>query len=473
MFLLPYLDPDLMLINGRISRATMLEGRVELRDSYSIIPIALREIEKDEIDYNYFNVCERDKHRPEILKYLQKDCVELFNLVDNFINRFGFNMTLAGTAFKEIKKTGYEIGRCSEQYDEFFRQFYFGGRVQCFEVGKFEGKFDFVDINSAYPFSMTHRHWYGNGYLEKLKLPDPSKNGSWFADIEAVSHGALPIRSDKLYFPGDDTVRNYKASGWEINTALELGALKIKKVNRVYVPTLLNDFSVYIEKYYKEKATAKERGLEIKQNRIDYIFAKLLQNSGYGKFAQDPRKFKEYKILPLGEWPDGDEWEYVSDSEAGFTFFEKAAPGHVYFNVCTAASITAFVRAYLFKAIKQCKRPIYCDTDSLICEKFAGEIGNELGQWSREFTIEEGYVAGRKMYAVRGGDKIKTASKGVRLSFDEIKTGVLTKTNKKYYKDAPTYSVRQYENSDLFGARYSDGRIVDFENIEKNTLQNF
>lgn len=468
LFLYEYMDAEIMLVNGRIAVATLFDGRVELRDSFMIIPVPLKEFEKDDIEYWKMKKGHRENNKNEIIRYLRKDCTELFEIVSAFIERFGLQLTLASTAFKEIRKTGYEITRTSEQYDTKFRPFYFGGRVQCFKTGSFEGPLSFVDINSAYPFAMVHNHWHGSGYLEHVRLPD-GDNGSWFAEISAISEGALPVRADKLYFPDNSDVKTYQASGWEINAGLETGTLRIKKVHRVYKPNMKANFREYIEKYYREKADYKAAGLHVKKNKIGYIFAKLLQNSGYGKFAQDGRDFKKFCLVPFGEWPEPHEsgvpWQWYSDHE-NYSFFYRDDPENRFFNVCTAASITGFVRAYLWKAICDAEEPLYCDTDSLICRKFNGPMGVELGQWDLEAELSEAHIAQRKMYAVKtvsGG--VKVASKGVRLTFDQIKEGIKTGSVLEFKKESPAMSVK-------YGQRYFPKKIS-FENIEKNTLQNF
>ena len=469
MFLYKYFDADIMIINGSIARAYLFDGAVELRDSYLIIPVPLSQFDKDDIEYWKMKREHRAQYKNEIIRYLRKDCTELFSIVSEFIKRFGPRLTLAGTALQEIKKTGYEIIRTGESFDEKFRPFYFGGRVQCFDVGSFTGPLHFVDINSAYPRAMIEDHWYGPGHIELKKLPD-SENGSWFAEIDAVNSGALPIRGEKLFYPDDDKVRTYYASGWEINAGLETNTLKIIRVKSVYKPNLKNNFREYIEKYYKEKADYKAAGLDKKENRIGYVFSKLLQNSGYGKFAQDGRDFKKFCIVPLGEWPENTptqktRWCWYSD-HGEYSIFYRDDPELKFYNVCTAASITGWVRAYLWKAILSADTPLYCDTDSLICRAFTGKVGEELGDWSLDATLSEAHIAQRKMYAVRTMEgEYKVASKGVRLSFDDIKNGIKNGSIVTHKKDAPTMSLR-------FGQRYLE-RKINFENLEKNTLQNF
>jgi len=459
-YLLPYLDQDLLIINGRIAKATMFNGAIELRDSWLILPLGLAQMQKDVIDYSWFEVENREKHKPDILKYQKSDCEYLYNYVTAFRKSYGNGLTLAGSAFKQLKKTGYEVGKTYVNYDDRFRPYYYGGRVQCFKTGTFEGDHLYIDINSAYPYAMKDKHWQGSQYIEHLRLPEKSKNGSWFASIDAVSDGALPYRGEdgRLYFPTDKKVRTYHVTGWEINAGLDTNTLEIKKVHKSYRPLFTEDFSAYVDKFFELRKEAKAAG-----DKTADLFAKLMLNSAYGKFGQDGRKFEKFCIEDFGNWPEGEGWEPYADTPTGQMLFSKPDPQDSFFNVSTAASITGYVRAYLWRAICDSDDPLYCDTDSIICRDFKGEVGKELGQWDIEARPVEVHIAQRKMYAMKMGDgETKTASKGVRLSFDEIKSGVVSGKNITTKRDAPAFSLK-------YGPRFTE-RETDFKNIAKNML---
>jgi hypothetical protein len=311
---------------------------------------------------------------------------------------------------------------------------------------------------------------------------DNEKLGVCLVELKAVAKGCLPFRgtNNKLYFPDDEEIRLYRVTGWEILAGIETGTLEIKEVIKCYRPLLTQDFSEYITKWFKEKAEAKGKDF------IAYQFAKLMQNSAYGKFGQDGRRFSKFCLMEIGEWPelikdnDGEDlpmdhpeqWQFHSDTETGHTFFKRLDPSDKFYNVPVAASITGWVRAYLWRNIHASKGVIYCDTDSIICEEFGGETGLELGQWEIEAELSEAHIAQRKMYACRitpigkhgPVNKTKIACKGVRLSYDEIKNGVQNRELLEYKRDAPTFSVR-------FGPRFVT-RKIDFNNIEKGCENN-
>jgi hypothetical protein len=79
------------LIKSRIAKLKW--GPTEFRDSYLILPVALKTTgDKDEIDYRLFEKETRNQHREEILSYLKQDCVGLYDNVRSFIDRFGMSM---------------------------------------------------------------------------------------------------------------------------------------------------------------------------------------------------------------------------------------------------------------------------------------------------------------------------------------------------------------------------------------------
>lgn len=453
-FLLEYLDPEIKIINGRIAECKI--AGITFRDSYLILPLALKAHGKTDIDYDKMEKENREEHRAEIEAYIRDDCKYLLEWVNKFFDRFGQRLTLAGTTFAVMKKQfDYVIEKTSEHYDLKFREFYFGGRVQAFETGKFKGPLTYLDINSAYPEAMLHKHPHGDIYNEKLKLP--SKAGGWFADIDAISYGCLPMRDDeqeKLIYPNDEKTRRYKATGWEIFAGLETGTLKIKKVHRVLVHLCTRDFTEYVHHFYKEKAEGKAEGDKDKET-----FAKLMLNAAYGKFGQDSREFEEYLLTETGQEIQGYEWEadvagtHELHSKKTYKKLEdylalepeerKGERRPQFFNVATAASITGYVRAKIWRTVCSAKRPIYCDTDSIICESYDGDVGKELGQWKIECVVNTAWIGGRKMYALDTPDGWKVATKGFRASGPDLAHTIESGTIFEWDNIAPSFNIKK------------------------------
>lgn len=451
-FLIPHLKNELKLINGRIAVCNL--GKAELRDSWLIFPEPLSAYKKDEISYEKLKRENREEYKNEIIDYLRGDCRYLLELVTAFYQRFDDKLTAPSAAMNELKLSGYTIETTGEHYDSRIRPFYYGGRVQCFEKGVISGPLVYVDINSAYPFAMCHPHPSSMRIVADERLP--SSAGGWLADISAISRGALPIREEKtgkLQFPHDDSIRRYTVTGWEIFAGLETGTLDIKKIHRVYKFGAYCSMKNFIHEHYNARKKYKKEG-----NKIQEKFEKLVMNSVYGKFAQDSREFKEYRLMDNSDdYPDGDDWEHESDLFGRSLFQRSAATGRFY-NCATAASITGFVRAYLWRAICNSTRPIYCDTDSLICEQYVGDTGLELGQWKVEANIVKAYIGGRKLYSLetmpdaKTGETWKCASKGFRMDARQLACHIEHLEPIHWQKSAPAYSAK-------YGPRFLERKI--------------
>jgi hypothetical protein len=163
---------------------------------------------------------------------------------------------------------------------------------------------------------------------------------------------------------------------------------------------------------------------------VEYVY-KIVLNSAYGKFGQDPSNYSDVVFMLPGDLPDDDldvytPWKRVGKTDDGFNVIwerEKLIQDsdRAFINVGTAASITGAARANLIDAIGAvinaggCVH--YCDTDSIAFEGAATmQLGSELGQWKIEANLNRLVIAGPKLYAFCDADtgKYKVASKGVR-----------------------------------------------------------
>lgn len=434
-FLLPYANrhEPVKIINGRI--AVMKIGQVKLIDSFLLMPFALAAYQKTEIDYKKFEADVRQKHKQEIQKYQLDDCRDLLELITGFHKIVGKKLTIGSAAFYQMKKLGFEIPRCGESHDLKFRPFYYGGRVQAFRPGVYENvNLQYVDINSAYPRAMMEAHPIGTEYTMTKRLP--KRTGAYFVEVDAISHGALPIRDEAgfLTFPDDNNIKRFYVTGWELQAGIDTGTVEVIRVHKVYKPLRYQSYEKYVEKFYSLRQQAKAEG-----NKIMDLASKILLNSGYGKWATDPRKFKDYIFADYGVWPDG--YDLEADLLGVSLWSTPAYDERGFYDVAVAASITGYVRAFLWRSICSCENVYYCDTDSIICESHNLEMGNKLGQWKLEGVIDKAYIGGKKMYAVRvKAEGWKTASKGVKLSPRELKK-VAGGHTVKWRNDAPSFSV--------------------------------
>ena len=424
-FLFKYMDENQtpLIMGGRIVKM-YFQGQ-EFRDSYAIIPESLESAnKKTKISYRKFHRSVRHKHMAEIRAYLRDDCRYLYQLVIAFLNRFGDTLTIASAALRTLRSYhGFEQFR-TEEMDARFRMYYYGGRNQCFETGKLKpspGKtWKVWDRNGMYPAEMRDSlHPISN----TVTLQDTIDDDTDFALIVANNRGALPSRS--LNGGLDFTVPHgeFYATIHEIKAGLDTGTLDILEVKHAWAFTRKASFGAFVTDQMERRIREQEAGELIEEKNT-----KRVSNSSYGKFALNPRKFKQW-TMTRGEWPEPratgvnpNGWALHSQSGDMFIFSRPSPRKGGFYNVATAASITGAARANLLRAISVAHRPVYCDTDSIICESFgwSSQEGKALGQWKLEAEGDMCAIAGKKLYAVFFEEQaIKKAAKGVRFKRDE------------------------------------------------------
>lgn len=460
-FLTKYFDSGMVpfIINGRLVR--VVARGITFRDSYAMIPVALGNAMKSEdggkieIDYAKMEREVREENKAEILFYQRRDCEALGKLVSEWFDMFGNRLTMASVALPMLRSF-HGFDTMSEHIDDSMRPYYFGGRCQAFEVGALEpspgNKFYGYDINSSYPDVMRRlMHPVSSVPMYEPRITKRTH----FARIRAFSNGALPVRAENggLDFPVGTF--DFFACIHEINAGLETGTLQIKRVYETVWFKQMASFDTFIDHFYAKRLEASANKDEIRK-----LFYKLVMNSSYGKFAQDPRKYEGWifdpeniptpllcetcherhvkKLEPeqcnrcQSGTHDPYGW-YLHTEQHGKHLYarpQRLYNGSGFFNVACAASITSAARASLLRGIRSSSRPVYVDTDSVICEHLDAVLSDTaLGAWKLEFEADRVCVAGKKLYAVfNEGECIKKASKGVRLTGEEIERICLGET---------------------------------------------
>lgn len=452
-FLLDHLEPyaDIMVINGRIAKCYI--GDCELRDSYNILPVPLKAYKKDDIDYKLMEADKRHipKNWRTICKYLKSDCVYLYELVSGFIGLYGMQITQASAAMAQWKKIHKYIPQTDKDFYEKFSSYYYGGRVECFQSGVIDVDFSVWDINSAYPHAMMFHHPYSETYSHA----EGYVSGADFYTVNCISRGAFPFRglgtpdnAAGLRFPNDDEMRTYTITGWEYQAAIETNTIEKVDVIESYLFDDHVNFEPYVMHFYNMRLEAKAR-----KDEAQSLFAKLLMNSLYGKFAANPENYRNNMIVPMDVIGGLDRvgWEFAGElgpwglAEASLTEEQLH-----YYNVATGASITGFVRAMLWRAICSSKGVLYCDTDSIAaCGQGASVLlGDALGQWKHEGYFDRAGIAGKKLYIFRGKPQAggtreyKTAAKGAKLTNSQL-WQVAAGGHVNYESETPTFSVKK------------------------------
>ena len=443
-FLFNALAPQskVIVINGRIAKLKI--GDCEIRDSYLLLPVPLSAYQKDEIDYDIMEKDKRFKNNNmrEIVAYLKGDCKYLYDILKANFDDYGQKLTLASSAFDYWNK-GYNPEKkkpnSGKAFYEHFNKFYYGGRVECFTKGIINQEFQVYDINSAYPYAMQFNHPSGNNYNVLSELPE--NYNECFIQFKGVSRGVLPFRErGKLLFPNDNETREYFATGWEYALGIEKGLIDTHEIIRVYQFEKSISFKNYVDHFFKMKASYKDN------DPARYLLTKLYLNSLYGKFGQSSLKYRDYELIEKPDIEDYIDNNYDFEGEIGNCALMSSpiSENHMkFYNVLTAASITGFVRAYLYRHILECENPLYCDTDSIAFTGKGNFIeGKALGEWEKEGDFEKGAIGGKKLYAFKYKDKnkYKISSKGARLNEKDI-FSIAMGEEILYKNNAPTFSI--------------------------------
>jgi hypothetical protein len=295
-----------------------------------------------------------------------------------------------------------------------------------------------------YPFAMAN-------FKHPVQMPTLSSKhitaDTYFLTVTGKNYGAACKRTKEgLRFDIDRGT--FGMSIYEFNTAVSHGLFIPEKIEQCYNFRNSTNFEKFVTEFFNKRKQAKDN-----KDNIHSLFYKLLLNSSYGKLAMDSSRFKDYtltdsstnlsaknyspSIVPLSESKHG-----IYSAE-DYILWERPVKMNRFYNVATAASITGAARSILLDGIARAKNPIYCDTDSIICEGMDGVkiSDSELGAWKLEAEGDTCYIAGKKMYALFNGKQcVKHASKGVRLTPDEIikiTQGAIIEDT----RDAPSYNA--------------------------------
>lgn len=465
-------DENILIINGRLAKFKV--GGHEFRDSLNIFPnTRLKDFGiKSDIDYGKMEISVRHLHLPEIGAYLKQDCVGLWKVINRYRKDYGKQLTQAGASMRQWEKmSGREAPRQTRAQYLALKSYYYGGRVQCLESGVKKTDFEVYDINSAYPFAMRHAHPISPLSIKIKKLPKKDAEiGPCLLHIRCNSKmGAFPYRQDgELFFPEDEgTVRDYHVTGWEYLAARDLGAISAVDFREIRTFSETIDFKNYIDHFFSLREECRKKG-----DVAGRTFGKYFMNSLYGKFGANCENYSEFAICTSDTQEEWQAKGYYPYKPWGTRTLMNRKPTEEelddiqgkwrYYNIATAASVTGFVRAYLYRALHACEGAIYCDTDSIKARSFKRanlQIGNELGHWKMEYAGDYFAIAGKKLYCdhIKGRPwsydpkeddekkkNWKVASKGANIasldSAPQIIENIANGQEYKYNPEVPTFS---------------------------------
>jgi len=392
-------------------------------------------IEKGKVNFetdDFGTVKEYCKNDVEILKRAFLGWLEFIERED--MGRWG--LTYAAQAFNAYRHRYMQhkiLPLGDSQEDSFCRPGYFGGRVECFWIGKGkEGDFTMLDVNSMYPYVMRE-NWYPSVLCGQAADVPPSKlpylldNYCLVGDcVVNTEEPVYPVRREgKMVFPtgvidvvlGSEGIRYAHAHG------------HLMGVSNLYIFHREKLFTDWVEGMYQEKRKAKEEGDKLR-GRI----YKLLMNSLYGKFGQmSPNVIEDEYTEETAFESRKVYYDDTPDSGMEYTMFHrhfqtKGRKPSAKSNVAIALHVTEYARFVLWEYIKKAgvENVFYCDTDSLIvndqgCKNLQTSINRTtLGMLSVERRGKTLTVNAPKDYKLGSYKR----QKGIRS--DAVQTGVNT-----------------------------------------------
>ena len=369
----------------------------------------------------------RNKHREAIIRYCTNDCRYLLEIVRRFVDQFGFKITI-GQAAMSVLKQFYKPQPLSPFSDEYLRdRYYFGGRVECLQGrGQWAGDYKLYDVNSMYPYVMaSYEHPLGNDFTRRPGIPS---NQTAFIHLRCKNRGALISRTDSGETTANKTEGEFYTSIMEYGVACRYNLISDVEIIDCIDWTERTDFSRFVLPLYETrqklklqmeplKKAGQENSSDYKELQKDDMIMKYVLNNAYGKFAQNPRNYKEHYLTGPNDAPPDWWFENINtlNEEAKqrarlpsfyndqYAIWERPNPSRHFNNVATAASITGAARATLLEALQNAVDPLYCDTDSIICRSLSGvEIDPaKLGAWKLEREFSDVMVCGKKLYATK------------------------------------------------------------------------
>jgi hypothetical protein len=275
--------------------------------------------------------------------------------------------TLPGLALKVFKKSfgGKALFlKLPPEAEKLGWKAYKGGRVECFVRGTPQTKLWWYDFNSLYPYVMAYGSYpFFKSYLGEKTNVNLDHEG--VADCLVKQDCDIPLLgvkrlfsdgTNKLIFP-DGLVRGTFTYP-ELRWGEYYGVLKIVKVYKaVEWGRTSHPFKKFVLEFYKRRNIGE----------FENKFFKLFLNSLYGKFGQDP------------------ELEEIEVDENGLKG-RKVKPSLTINNPVIAGYITSQARLRLWEEFRKVgwEHVYYCDTDSLITDRYLGEGSNLLGRFKLE-----------------------------------------------------------------------------------------
>lgn len=343
----------------------------------------------------------------------------------------GFGVTLAQQAMKAYR---HRFRDCpifidgNPRADALSREAYVGGRVECFEIGRREGRYHHIDVNSMYPAVMRdytypvklRGHWRR---VNVSDLIDECDSGCCVARVTVETDTPIypAVRDGRLIFPVGRFVTSLATP--ELREALKRGHVAAAHECAAYERG--RPFGSFIRTLYQMRRDFAAQGDEVGK-----WLTKILMNSLYGKFGQSGRRFEidgEADDDSIAVWTeiDADSGEVHRMRQfGGIVQREIREPESRDSFPALAAHVTSHARMVLWRGIEQAgiANVLYCDTDCLLVnDEGLRRVRSllhpdSLGAWKLEGSYDRVEIWGPKDYVFGDVRRLK----GVRPSAEWV-----------------------------------------------------
>ena len=438
------------------------------------------------IDYiKYYKSFNHDKWslRNETIKYCEQDCKTLYQIIRSFQKKifilFRLDIlkypTLSSLAFAIFRSKFLKNSKIPIIEGDLFKDIkegYTGGAVDVYKPFPKEGEKVFCyDVNSLYPSTMAEFNMpvgaptYFEGDISKIG-PGSGYNltnklfGFFEVEIEAPKDMNIPLLQTRIKtncgYRTIAPVGTWRGTYFseEIFNAMKYG-YKFK-ILRGYLFENEDIFSEYVDYLYKLKENSDSKS-------PDYIIAKLLLNTLYGRFGMNPQmeshliisneetlKLNTQRVITnVIDLKNGKELVSFFDN---YDWNNETSQKSLNISVAISAAVTACARIHMsiFKTMNDIIL-YYSDTDSAYVNKRLDPkyIGSELGKMKLEHIFDDAIFLAPKVYGGITSDYEYVRVKGLKnpVSFNQLKPLLIKDTNlkinqEKWYRNVSEGNIK-------------------------------
>ena len=310
------------------------------------------------------------------VKYCRRDTEIVWRFVAHMLQRYEaddlkLKSTLPSMALQLFKAKFCPILPTVEEFRrQFYRQGYYGGRVEVYRFKPVLGPVHHYDVNSLFPTQMRDAVFPDVDRWTETTTMDLGHEGMAEVTIRVpfTRYPPLPMRYDgELVYP---TGMLRGAWAYPELRAAEQEGCRIQSVHRAIEHRALaaSPFKGFVEYCYGQRLQA--------THELDRVYWKLMMNSLYGKFGQKEGMSMIFRDLLI----------------------EQSKPA-THANVIWAAYVTSHARVHLLNALRSVSTVYYTDTDSLFTPDIM-PTGKALGELKHEGTYRLIEFLGNKLYMV-------------------------------------------------------------------------